>query len=127
MKNRIEAKKEKHQLLREKFISKLDQRIAAIRDQVKVVCSNDASQQSLCDLHLLIHNLNGSAGTYEVKSISSVAKKLELKLADYVKHKTLPDREDWDLIESVVKQLEELIDSVQVSDAVTLISPELDN
>ncbi|MDH5661157.1 MAG: Hpt domain-containing protein, partial [Gammaproteobacteria bacterium] len=127
MNEKSEAKKLKYKRLRDKYIFNLGERLSVIREKVKIVCSPDASQETLCELHILVHNLNGSAGTFEVKSISSVSKKLEMKLAAYIKDDVLPEKEDREIIASVLEQLEELIESTQTSDAVTLTSPDIDH
>ncbi|MDH5368556.1 MAG: response regulator [Gammaproteobacteria bacterium] len=126
MNEKSEAKKLKYKRLRDKYIFNLGERLSVIREKVKIVCSPDASQETLCELHILVHNLNGSAGTFEVKSISSVSKKLEMKLAAYIKDDVLPEKEDREIIASVLEQLEELIESTQTSDAVTLTYPDID-
>lgn len=117
-------RKEKLKKLQSAYIVKLDDRFAAVKAAVAQVMAQDLALEPLNELHRLLHNLNGSSGTYGLHSLSMKAKSLESSIATMEERGAI-DEDAWQSFLQGIDALGEVIDTVKRIGSDVIPRPEI--
>ncbi len=104
-----EERRKKREKLQAAFLAGLDDRLLAIRELVRKLKENSFDKEGMAELHMLVHNLNGSTGTYGLMSISQEAGKLENQLVRFKDGFKPPSEQQWQTIDLAIANLDEFI------------------
>ena len=108
--------------LHSQFAKQLPERLSGIRanfDALRSVWEISSAEQ----LHHSLHNLTGSASTFNMPLVSNAARQLEYQISDLIKSGIPPTKNDWQPISYGLDQLDELLNIEVNTDAKYLKAP----
>jgi len=102
-----EVRDKKRQQMQTIYLAKLDGRFSDIRALTDKLKQDPSLSNDFDELYRLVHNLNGSAGTFGFMSLSQAAEKVELQLTALAEN---PEKDhQWQAIDTAVEHLGNLI------------------
>lgn len=90
------------------FCEQLTDKLNTIRSQYQSLDLADWRLSEVKDLHLKIHNLTGSAGTFGMLAVSDAARKVEKQLTSVLKTGEVPNEDMWQTIAEDLNNLEQI-------------------
>lgn len=96
------------QILQRHFLAGLPDRIAKLRSKYQELDLNAWQPAKAGTLHLQLHSLTGSSGTFGLQSLSVVARKVEQDLKVIVEAGVPPDEETWHKVGAELDRVEQL-------------------
>ena len=109
--------------LQRQFSATLPDRISKLRSQYQELSGPDWQPAKAETLHLQLHSLTGSAGTFGLQSLSIIAREVDDKLRAIITAARPPDKVSWQAIGTGLARIEELVRSRLDSEGATLVPP----
>jgi len=96
---------EKIKYLTIKYKKELPQKISLIKSVFNVSLEKGFTDKEFISFYRSIHNIVGSAATFEINEISNTAKLIETEIYPYYKSKTNPSIEDLEKLKELILKL----------------------
>ena len=104
------------------FHDELPEKIAEIKQQWQALCLHELSHDDVVNLHILVHGLTGSSGTFGAMAVSTVSAEIEALLKSHIVEEALIDADLKAKVEALLERLEQAADSWQPT-AIPYIPP----